>query len=45
MPTDDTETIIAWKPKRLSHESVKILITLSNSISPKLKWIHNSKEQ
>ena len=43
MPTDDTETIIAWKPKRLSHESVKILITLSNSLSPKLKWIHNSK--
>ena len=43
MTTGDTETIIAWKSKGLSGRSIKPRATSSNSLAPKLKWIHNSK--
>ena len=40
MPKDDTETIITWKSRRLL---VKTSTTPGNCLSPKLKYIHNSK--
>ena len=43
MTTGDTETIIAWKSKGLSGKSIKPRNTSSNSLTPKLKWIRNSK--
>ena len=38
-----TETIIAWKSKRLSDESIKSHATSGKSLGLKLKWIHNSR--
>ena len=43
MPTGHTETIIAWKAKKLSYESIKPKTSPGNSLAPKLRWIHNSK--
>ena len=43
MPTGDTETIIAWEYKGLFKKSIKPHTAPGNNISPKLKWIHNSK--
>ena len=43
MPTDDLETIIAWKTKELSDESMKPSTEPGNNLSPKLEWICNSK--
>ena len=36
MPTGDTETIMAWKSKGVSDESIMFP-------APKLKWFSNSK--
>ena len=43
IPTGDIETIIAWKFKELSDESIKPPTTPGNSLTPKLKCIHNLK--
>ena len=43
MPTGNTKTIVAWKSKELSEESIKAPITPVNNVAPKLKWIHDSK--
>ena len=43
MPTGVTETIIAWKSKQLSDESIKASITAGNSLAPQVKCIDNSK--
>lgn len=43
MPIGNTETIIAWKSKRLSDESIKSHATSGKSLGLKLKWIHNSR--
>ena len=40
----DSETIIAWRSKGLSDESIKPTNVLGNSLALKLKWIHNSKK-
>ena len=45
MTTDDTETIIVWKVKGLSHESIKPSTPPGNSLAPKMKWIYDSKKQ
>ena len=42
-PTGVTETIVAWKSKGLSDESIKLTNTQGINLVPKLKWIHNSK--
>ena len=42
-PTVDNETIVAWKSKGLSDESIKPPTEPGNSPAPKLKLIHNSK--
>ena len=42
-PAGDTEIIIVWKSKGLSNEIVKPPTAPSNSLTPKLKRIHNSK--
>ena len=43
MPTGETETIIAYKSKVLSDESINPPTTLGNRFAPKLKQIYNSK--
>ena len=43
MTTGDTETIIAWKSKRLPEESIKLPTTPGNSLAPKRTWIRNLK--
>ena len=43
IPTSDTGTIIPWKLKGLSDESIKLPTKLDNPLKTKLKWIHNSK--
>ena len=43
MPTGVTNTIIAWESKGLSNEKFESLITANNSLSPKLRWINNSR--
>ena len=37
------ETIVEWESIGLSNEKNKPLTKASNSISPKLKWMHNPK--
>ena len=43
MPVGGTETIIAWKFKGLSYKIIKSPTGTDKSVSPKLKWLHNSK--
>ena len=43
MATCSTETVLAWRSKRLSGESIRLPTTPGISLFPKLKWIHNSK--
>ena len=42
MPSDLTETIVAWQSKGLPNEKMKPSTASNNSLSQKLKW-HNSK--
>ena len=43
MPAGITDTIVELKSKQLSNERTKFPITAYNSLSPKLRWINNSK--
>ena len=43
IPTGVTETIVGWKSKGLSDESIELTNTPGITLVPKLKWIHNSK--
>ena len=44
MPTSDTKTIIAWKPKELLDEIYKFSTGPVNSLVPKPKWSRNLVE-
>ena len=44
MPTGDTETMIPWKSKGLSEESIKYSTIPGNRHARKLKCIYNSKK-
>ena len=43
MRTCLTDTIKRWESTRLSNEKIKTPITADHSLSPKLRWVNNSR--
>ena len=43
MPACIADSIVAWESKGLSNEKFKPFITANNSLSPKVRYINNSR--